>query len=55
MSTANYGSKAGIFQAAGIPTIICGPGRDTEAHITRMNGSRMEDGSRFVGFMDPAD
>jgi acetylornithine deacetylase len=29
----NYGSEAGIFQAAGMPTVICGPGRDSEAHI----------------------
>jgi acetylornithine deacetylase len=33
-TTVNYGSEAGIFQKAGWPTIVCGPGRDTEAHIT---------------------
>jgi acetylornithine deacetylase len=33
-ATVNYGSEAGIFQAAGIPTVLCGPGGDTEAHIT---------------------
>ncbi len=33
-ATVNYGSEAGIFQAAGIPTVLCGPGSDTEAHIT---------------------
>jgi len=33
-STVNYGSEAGIFQAAGIPAVLCGPGRDSEAHIT---------------------
>lgn len=33
-STVNYGSEAGIFQAAGIPAVLCGPGSDTEAHIT---------------------
>ena len=33
-STVNYGSEAGIFQAAGIPTVLCGPGNDTEAHVT---------------------
>ena len=32
--TVNYGSEAGIFQLAGIPTVLCGPGRDSEAHIT---------------------
>ncbi len=33
-TTVNYGSEAGLFQAAGIPTAVCGPGRDREAHIT---------------------
>lgn len=33
-STVNYGSEAGIFQAAGVPSVLCGPGRDSEAHIT---------------------
>lgn len=33
-STVNYGSEAGIFQAAGIPTVLCGPGVDAQAHIT---------------------
>ena len=33
-ATVNYGSEAGIFQKAGIPTVLCGPGRDSEAHIT---------------------
>ena len=32
--TVNYGSEAGIFQAAGMPTVLCGPGYDTEAHVT---------------------
>lgn len=27
-----YGSEAGIFQAAGIPAIICGPGNIAQAH-----------------------
>jgi acetylornithine deacetylase len=30
----DYGSEAGIFQKAGIATVVCGPGQDTEAHIT---------------------
>lgn len=34
VGTVNYGSEAGIFQRAGMPTIVCGPGRDSEAHIT---------------------
>jgi acetylornithine deacetylase len=29
----DYGSEAGIFQKAGIPTVLCGPGQDSEAHI----------------------
>lgn len=33
-TTVNYGSEAGIFQAAGMPTAVCGPGFDSEAHIT---------------------
>ncbi len=28
----SYGTEAGLFQAAGIPSIICGPGRIAEAH-----------------------
>jgi acetylornithine deacetylase len=51
VSTANYGSEAGIFQAAGMPTIICGPGRDTEAHITD-EWIAVEQLERCVGFID---
>ena len=51
VSTANYGSEAGIFQAAGMPTIICGPGRDTEAHITD-EWVAVEQLERCVGFID---
>jgi acetylornithine deacetylase len=51
VSTANYGSEAGIFQAAGMPTIICGPGRDTEAHITD-EWIAVEQLKRCVGFID---
>jgi len=29
----DYGSEAGIFQKAGMPTVLCGPGQDSEAHI----------------------
>ena len=29
----DYGSEAGIFQKAGIATVVCGPGQDSEAHI----------------------
>ncbi|MFZ0603326.1 MAG: acetylornithine deacetylase [Roseiarcus sp.] len=51
VSTANYGSEAGIFQAAGMPTIICGPGRDAEAHITD-EWIAVEQLERCVGFID---
>jgi acetylornithine deacetylase len=30
--TVPYGSEAGHFQAAGIPTIVCGPGSIDRAH-----------------------
>lgn len=28
----SYGTEAGLFQAAGVPTIVCGPGNIREAH-----------------------
>lgn len=28
----SYGTEAGLFQASGVPSIICGPGSITEAH-----------------------
>jgi acetylornithine deacetylase len=28
----SYGTEAGMFQAAGVPTIVCGPGNIREAH-----------------------
>jgi acetylornithine deacetylase len=31
-SAVSYAAEAGAFQAAGIPTVICGPGFITEAH-----------------------
>jgi acetylornithine deacetylase len=30
--TVAYGTEAGLFQAAGIPAVICGPGSITQAH-----------------------
>ena len=49
-ATVNYGSEAGIFQKAGWPTIVCGPGRDTEAHITDewIAVDEMERASAFI-------
>lgn len=32
ISKVSYGTEAGLFQRAGIPTIVCGPGSITEAH-----------------------
>jgi len=51
VTTVNYGSEAGIFQAAGMPTIVCGPGRDSEAHITD-EWISVEQLERCVGFID---
>lgn len=51
VGSANYGSEAGIFQAAGMATVICGPGRDTEAHITD-EWIAVEQLERCVGFID---
>jgi acetylornithine deacetylase len=30
--TVPYGTEAGHFQAAGIPTVVCGPGSINQAH-----------------------
>ena len=27
-----YGTEAGLFQGAGIPTVVCGPGNIEQAH-----------------------
>ena len=51
VTTVNYGSEAGIFQAAGMPTILCGPGRDREAHITD-EWIAVEQLRRCTGFID---
>ena len=51
VTTVNYGSEAGIFQAAGMPTVVCGPGRDSEAHITD-EWISVEQLERCVGFID---
>jgi acetylornithine deacetylase len=32
IASVSYGTEAGLFQAAGIPSIICGPGSITRAH-----------------------
>lgn len=28
----SYGTEAGVFQEAGIPSIVCGPGHIAQAH-----------------------
>jgi acetylornithine deacetylase len=30
--SASYATEAGLFQAAGMPTVICGPGSIDQAH-----------------------
>ncbi|TPI22417.1 acetylornithine deacetylase [Mesorhizobium sp. B4-1-1] len=51
VTTVNYGSEAGIFQSAGMSTIVCGPGRDSEAHITD-EWITVEQLERCFGFID---
>ncbi len=29
----SYGTEAGLFEAAGCPTVICGPGSVAQAHV----------------------
>jgi acetylornithine deacetylase len=50
-TTVNYGSEAGIFQKAGWSTIVCGPGRDTEAHIAD-EWIAVDELERASGFID---
>lgn len=32
VSAASYNTEAGLFQEAGIPTVVCGPGDIVQAH-----------------------
>jgi acetylornithine deacetylase len=32
-STVSYGTEAGLFEEAGCPTVICGPGDIEQAHV----------------------
>jgi acetylornithine deacetylase len=32
-STVSYGTEAGLFEEAGCPTVICGPGDIEQAHM----------------------
>jgi acetylornithine deacetylase len=32
-STVSYGTEAGLFEEAGCPTVVCGPGATEQAHV----------------------
>jgi acetylornithine deacetylase len=45
-----FGTEAGFFQAAGIPTVICGPGSISEAHQPDewLAADQLQHGCRFL-------
>jgi acetylornithine deacetylase len=45
-----FGTEAGFFQTAGIPTVVCGPGSIDQAHQPDewITVARLEAGSRFL-------
>jgi acetylornithine deacetylase len=45
-----FGTEAGLFQAAGIPSVVCGPGSIHQAHTTDewIALDQIEDGVRFL-------
>jgi acetylornithine deacetylase len=49
----SYGTEAGIFQNAGWPTVVCGPGNIAQAHQADefITVAQMEAGERLVGRM----
>ena len=49
--TVPYGSEAGIFQRAGIPAVICGPGDITQAH-TADEWIAIAEIERCLGFLE---
>jgi acetylornithine deacetylase len=49
--TVPYGSEAGIFQRAGIPTVICGPGDIVQAH-TADEWIAVAEIERCLGFLE---
>ena len=49
--TVPYGSEAGIFQRAGIPTVICGPGDILQAH-TADEWIAVAEIERCLGFLE---
>ena len=50
-TTVDHGSEAELFQAACIPDAVCGPGRDTEAHIPD-EWIGVVQSERCLGFLD---
>lgn len=64
MAAVSYGTEAGLFQAAGIPSIVCGPGDISRAHkpeeyilVTELYDARamvMQLGARLVSQPDVA-
>ncbi len=51
VDTVPYGSEAGLFQDAGFPTVICGPGDIAQAH-TPNEFIELAELRRCLGFMD---
>jgi len=54
-----FGTEAGLFKQAGIPTVVCGPGSITQAHqpdefVTLQQLARCEDFMRGLAHMDRA-
>jgi acetylornithine deacetylase len=46
----SYGAEAGLFQRAGIPTVVCGPGSIEQAHQPDewIERTQIEEGARFM-------
>jgi len=49
-SSVSYGTEAGLFQHAGISTVVCGPGHIAQAHQPNeyISCEQFEEGTRFV-------
>ncbi|MBA4174353.1 MAG: acetylornithine deacetylase, partial [Hyphomicrobium sp.] len=48
--TVSYGTEAGLFQDAGVPAVVCGPGSISEAHTANewIAASELEKCSAFL-------
>jgi acetylornithine deacetylase len=46
----SYAAEAGLFQQAGLPTVICGPGSIEQAHQPDewIDRSQIEEGAAFM-------